>query len=242
MGVAGPRPGARTVRVPRADPVRPGPAPWGRHRRTRRHARGCGVSGPSPVRGAGRHGGSDGLDGVRRARRLLPAPRPDRHPPRGAPERGRSTRHRGHDGPPARAPAAPVLRCAASERSLGLRRPTAPPRARSNAPARPGTGPRAKDDATAWPRAGERAAPRRAVGRAAPRGARAPARHARSGACIARTGPAARLAVAPGRSRPRARRSRRTARRGAARTPPPRPPHRHSTSVARRPHCQLVTT
>ena len=242
MGVAGPRPGARTVRVPRADPVRAGPAPRGRPRRTRRHARGRGVSGPSPVCRISRHGGPDGLDGVRRVRRLVPAPRPDRLPSRGAPERGRSTRHRGHDRPPARAPAAPVLRRAPSERSLGLRRPVAPPRARSNTAARLGAGPRAKDDATAWPRAGERAAPRRAVARATARGARASARHARSGACIARTGPAVRLALAPGRYGARARRCRRTARRGAARTPPPRPPHRDPTRVARRPHCQLVTT
>ena len=211
MGVAGPRPGARTVRLPRADPVRAGPAPRGRPRRTRRHARGRGVSGPGPVRGVRRHGGPDGLDDVRRVRRLLPAPRPDRHPPRGAAERGRPTRHRRHDRPPARAPAAPVLRRAPGERSMGLRRPVAPPRARATAPARPRTtGPRAKDDATARPRAGGRAAPRRAAARAAARGARA-------GARIARAGAAARLALAPGRRGPRARRHRRPARGGAAR-------------------------
>ena len=216
-------------------PVRARPAPRDRPRRTRRHARGRGVSGPGPVRGVRRHGGPGGLDGVRRVRRLVPAPRPDRHPPRGAPERRRpvgtvGTTGRRHERPPHLR-----LRRAPRDRSMGLRRPLAPPRARSNAPARLGTGPRAQADATARPRAGGRAAPAPPSPERRPRGGR-------GGTRIARTGPAARLALAPRRCGPRARRSRRTARRGAARAPPPRPPHRHPTRVARRPHGQLVTT
>ena len=137
------------------------------------------------------------------------------HPSTGSPPAARArlarrpTRHRGHDRPPARAPAAPVLRRAPRERSMGLRRPVAPLGTRANAPARPGTtGPRAKDDATARPRAGGERRPqhRRPSG-----GPRRPLRrtHRRAGLPLG-------LALAPGRRRPRARRHRRPARRGAA--------------------------
>ncbi len=126
LALADPRRGHRALR-PHAEPLRPRPAPRHRHSGATRDGRQGGVHGTGPLRRTRRLVRRSGDRGVRRARRLLRAPREDDRRERNPRARRRANRHGRQHRPANVERTTPPPRRTPRKRAARLRRPTRPP-------------------------------------------------------------------------------------------------------------------